>query len=73
MKRLGQRIREVRTDHDETQSQLARIIGVHENMIYRYENGLAELSAIKLCAICLHYKVSADYLLGLPKDCTKPR
>ena len=73
MKRVGKMLLQVRTDNDETQEQLAQIIGVHKNMIYRYENGLSDITIEKLIAICLHYKVSADYLLGLPKDCTKPR
>lgn len=69
----GKRIHELRIDHDETQEQLAIIIGVNRKQIARYEKEEQEITNSKLMKICLHYKVSADYILGLPKDLNWPR
>lgn len=69
----GDRIRELRTDHDETQEQLGLLIGVSRKQIARYEKEEQELTVNKLIKLCLHYKVSADYILGLPKGLHWPR
>ncbi len=69
----GQNIRDLRIDHDETQEQLATLIGVSRKQIGRYENEEQEMTIDKLIKICLHYRVSADYILGLPKGLGWPR
>lgn len=69
----GEKIRELRTDHDETQEQLGLLIGVSRKQIARYEKEEQELTVNKLIKLCLHYKVSADYILGLPKGLHWPR
>lgn len=67
------RLRDLRIDHDMTQEELATIIGCSRKQIGRYENNEQDITASKLKAICLLYKVSADYLLGLPKGLNWPR
>ena len=68
-----QRMADVRTDHDETQRQLASALGYHQVQIARYETGKNAPSIDYLIKFCRHYRVSADYLLGLPKDYDWPR
>ena len=63
-----QKMIDVRIDHDETQRQLAKAIGYHQVQIARYETGKVTPPITYLEKFCQHYKVSADYLLGLPRD-----
>lgn len=62
-----------RQDTDESQRQLAAAIGVHHVQWANYESRRHELPIRYLLAFCQHYKVSADYILGLPKDSRHPR
>ena len=64
---------DVRTDHDETQRQLAAAIGYHQVQIARYETGFNTPPIAYLVKFSEHYHVSADYLLGLPRDLVWPR
>ena len=68
-----QKMIDVRIDHDETQRQLAKAIGYHQVQIARYETGKVTPPITYLEKFCQHYKVSADYLLGLPRDLNWPR
>ncbi len=67
------RMIDVRVDHDESQRQLAKAIGFHQVQIARYERGVHTPSIEYIVAFCRHYGVSADYILGLPKDSKWPR
>ena len=68
-----QRMIDIRTDHDETQRQLAEAIGYHQVQIARYETGHNPPPIAYLVRFCEHYRVSADYVLGLPRDLSWPR
>ena len=68
-----QRMVDVRTDHDESQRELAAAIGYHQVQIARYETGVNTPSVTYLEKFCRHYHVSADYILGLPRDSDWPR
>ena len=63
----------VRTDHDETQRELAAAIGYHQVQIARYETGVNAPPIDYLVRFCRHYHVSADYILGLPRNGEWPR
>ncbi|MBR3083230.1 MAG: helix-turn-helix transcriptional regulator [Oscillospiraceae bacterium] len=63
----------VRTDHDETQRELAAAIGYHQVQIARYETGVNAPPIDYLVKFCRHYHVSADYILGLPRNGEWPR
>lgn len=67
------RIREVREDADESQRVIASILGMPQSQYQKYESGNTAMPIKTLIAICLHYKVSADYILGLPKGLKWPR
>ncbi|MBR2339514.1 MAG: helix-turn-helix transcriptional regulator [Clostridia bacterium] len=59
------RIRDLRIDHDKTQQQIATVLGTSQTMYARYERGANELPLRHLVTLCLYYKVSADYILGI--------
>lgn len=62
-----------REDSDETQRQLAEQIRYRQPQIARYETRINEPPIRYLIDFCNHYKVSADYILGLPSNYRKPR
>ena len=67
---FGQRLFEIRKQHNETQTELGKIIGLAKGRISDMENGRNTTTVDKIALICEHYKVSADYLLGLSDDPT---
>lgn len=68
-----QRMIEIRKDHDDSQSKLAAALGYHRVQIAKYETGVNAPPIDYLLKFCQHYGVSADYILGLPKDAQWPR
>ena len=59
------RMRDLREDHDLTQTEVAEYLGTSQTMYARYERGANELPVHHLIRLCELYKVSADYFLGL--------
>lgn len=60
------RLRQLREDHDLTQAEVAAILGINQTVYSRYETGKNDMKPFQIIALCEHYKVSADYVLGLP-------
>ena len=54
----------------ETQQDLAQYLDAAKNSISEIENGKRTTTAEKIALICEHYRISADYLLGLSDDPT---
>lgn len=65
---FGQRLLEIRKQNQETQPDLARLLEISKSRISEMENGKNTTTIENLFKICEHYKVSADYLLGLSDD-----
>ena len=65
---FGQRLLEIRKQHHETQTDLAELIETKKSHISEMENGKKTTTIEKFALICEHYKVSANYLLGLSDD-----
>ena len=65
---FAQRVREVRKLHGETQKMLGEVIDTKANNVSEIESGKKATTAEKIAKICRHYRVSADYLLGLSDD-----
>ena len=61
------RIRQLREDHDKTQTEIAEYLGINQTVYSRYETGKNDMKPLHLIALCNYYGVSADYVLGLPK------
>lgn len=68
-----ERLKEIRTDRDEKQNDIAILLETTKQQISKYETGQNEMTVGKLRTLCLHYGVSADYILGLPKNMKWPR
>lgn len=69
----NERLKEARIDADITQQEAAEILETTQQQIYKYEKGIQEMTIIKLKKLCEAYRVSADYILGLPKGLKWPR
>ena len=65
---FGQRLKAIRKEKKETQDDLALILDVGKSHISEMERGTRTTTAEKIALICEHYRVSADYLLGLSDD-----
>jgi len=64
MEILSKRIKDLRTDADLKQSDLASILGITQNMVSNYENG-RDVPPEVLAGYSKHFNVSADFLLGI--------
>ena len=67
---FGQRLKEIRKQNKETQDDLAMAMDISKSIISEMEHGKHTTTLEKFTLICEHYKVSADYLLGLSDDPT---
>lgn len=66
-------LKELRTDKDMTQAEVARILKTEQSYYSKYEGGKHPLPIEHLRTLCILYGVSADYILGLPKGLSWPR
>ena len=60
-------------DSDTKVQDLAKVIGVSTKQIRRWRHGTSAKGIEKLEKLCRYYDVSADYILGLPRDLDWPR
>ena len=66
---LGQRIQQIRTDHNLTQEQLAQLIGVKSgSVIYNWESCTSRPDIDKVFKICEVLQISANYLFNTSDD-----
>lgn len=68
-----QKLKALREDKDISQTIIAQKLGTTQQQIYKYENGIQEMTVMRLKNLCEFYKVSSDYILGLPKGLDWPR
>ncbi|MGN1123622.1 MAG: helix-turn-helix domain-containing protein [Eubacterium sp.] len=68
---INRRIKDLRTDNDLTQSEIARAIGITQRKYSYIETGIQPLTDEIICKLAKYYKTSADYILGLT-DNPKP-
>lgn len=67
------KLRELREDRDLTQEDIAKILNCKQNTYQQYESGKRQIPLQALITLCLFYKVSADYILGLPDNLNYPK
>ncbi|MGN1073801.1 MAG: helix-turn-helix domain-containing protein [Eubacteriales bacterium] len=67
------RIRELREDHDKTQTQIAEYLGMKQPQYSRYESGLRDIPTDILIRLAQYYETSTDYILGLTDNPAPPR
>lgn len=63
--KLAQRLRDIREDHDLTQTDIANILNTSQTVYSRYERDERTLPTEMLYTLAQYYNISADYLLGL--------
>lgn len=68
MDKLGEKIKELRTENNLTQPQLAKLIGVSKGMISIWENDINEPKATYIAKLALVLNTSTDYLLGIEDE-----
>ncbi|NSW91330.1 MAG: helix-turn-helix transcriptional regulator [Firmicutes bacterium] len=61
---IGQRIRELRREHNLTQQQFAALFNLNDSTISLYENEKREPEYHTLVKIADHFNVTVDWLLG---------
>ncbi len=67
---MYRRIRDLRNDHDITQKELAKILGMSQTGYSKYETGENDIPTEILIRLADYYNVSIDYLLD-QTDCKK--
>ncbi len=65
------RLRDMREDHDMTQTQVAEYLGMKQSQYCRYEHGYRDIPTDILIRLAALYQTSTDYLLGLTDE-SKP-
>ncbi len=68
MKEWYEILRGLREDRDLKQADIARLLGTTQQVYSRYENGINEIPLRHIVTLCRFYRVSADYILGLPEQ-----
>ena len=63
-----QRLEDLRTDHDLTQEDVAKILGCQREVYRRYEKGIYDIPLWALVKLARYYDTSTDYILGLTND-----
>jgi transcriptional regulator with XRE-family HTH domain len=69
---FSRRLRELRTQRELRQKELAQLVGLHYNHIGRYERGESQPTADTLKRLAKVLNVSVDYLIGGSDDVTAP-
>lgn len=62
---IGERLAEIRKDHNDTQADLAEKLHVSIATVRGWEQERTEPSHDTLVTICRMYQITSDYLLGL--------
>lgn len=58
------RLRDLREDHDKTQTDIAAYLHITQPQYYRYESGQRDIPTEHLILLADYYGVSVDYILG---------
>ena len=70
---FGEKIRLLREEKELNQTELGEALCMTQRKISYLECGRYEPSFDDLRALCRYFQVSADYLLGFPKNLPYPR
>lgn len=68
---MYKRIRELREDHDLTQSQISKYLNMSQTGYSKYETGENDIPTKILIELAKYYNTSVDYLLGLTDNPNK--
>ena len=70
---LGEKIRLLREEKELNQTELGQAVNMTQRRVSYIENDRYEPSVEDLKALCNFFQISADYLLGFPKNLPYPR
>lgn len=59
------RLKDLREDHDLTQTDIANLLGTTRQQVSKWETGAQMMGVDKYIKLAKYYNVSTDYLLGL--------
>lgn len=62
----NERLKDLREDRDMKQKEVAAVLGIRQQVYSTYELGLRSLPLEHLITLCNFYKVSSDWVLGIP-------
>ncbi|MBR2131084.1 MAG: helix-turn-helix transcriptional regulator [Oscillospiraceae bacterium] len=68
-----ERLTALRVDRDIGQKEISEVLKCNQPAVSKYENRRAKYSVEDIIALCQFYKVSADYILGLPEGMPYPK
>lgn len=60
-------LRSLRENKGVKQKEIAEHLGIQPTVYSRYERGENDMKPFQIIQLCNYYRVSADYLLGLPE------
>lgn len=63
MKAINKQLRALREEHDQKQSQIARLLDTTQQQYSKYETGESDIPIRVIAALSQHYGISADYLI----------
>ncbi len=66
------RLTALRVDRDIGQKEIAALLGCSQSTVSKYEKRRAQYDIEDIIRLCQFYKVSADYILGLPAGLAHP-
>ncbi len=70
---FGEKLKLLREEHELNQTELGRLLNMTQRKVSYLERGQYEPSLQDIQAICAHFRVSADYMLGFPKPLPYPK
>ena len=62
------RLRDVREDHDMTQTAIANLLHIKQNTYSQYENGQRQIPIDTIIQLALIFQTSTDYLLEITDE-----
>lgn len=65
---MTNRLRDIREDKDLSQSEIAKLINVHQTTYSDYERGNLNVPVEVLIKLADYYKTSVDYILGITDE-----
>lgn len=65
---IGQRIYDLRIEHDVQQGELSKAIGLHQSVLNRIEKGNRPARDTEIISISRYFNVCTDYLLGITQQ-----
>ena len=66
------RLTALRIDRDVDQKEISKLLNCQQSAVSKYEQRKLRYKAEDIITLCRFYGVSADYVLGLPKNLNYP-